>query len=232
MPLVEKIFDQPVTIMHQTTGVIFIDFWKDKSKFKSIYDVSFYDTLKRTLALYNIDYYCFHTGYLSLGYLDQTLIRSLQIPLLDIETNHVAQQLKIQGQFRDILALSSNGNETLHPELRTLAQHPNSFLIPSLKSLEQFIGHYNVNRWLVTGAHWGFCTHERELGFYKLLEIKTSHPGTQVFSLPTCTLKWVDSEQTTVDHCTVSDYRDDNLNWCWNGAEMELLLKSEVKTYD
>jgi len=231
MPLAEKITVPASSIMHQKTGVIFIDFWNDKSKFRSIYDISFYDTLKKTLALYNIDYYCFHTGYLSLGYLDQTLIRSLQIVLLTIETNHADQQLKMQDQFRDILSLSSNGNETLHPELRTLAQHPNAFLIPSLQSLKQFIGHYNVNRWLVVGAHWGICTHKRELGFYNLLQLKTDRPETQIFSLPTGTLKWVDSERTTVDHCTVEDYEKDELNWCWNDTEMELLLKNEIKTY-
>lgn len=94
--------------------------------------------------------------------------------------------------------------------------------------LNYFQRHYrarNLYNWIVVGAHWQRCTHEKPLGFYNLLDIKHIDPRFRIFSQIDCTIKFVNND---IDHpavavCQWTDYEQDGLIWSPNGKLPELI---------
>jgi hypothetical protein len=87
-----------------------------------------------------------------------------------------------------------------------------------IMTLEDFARHYQARKifnWIVVGAHWQRCTHEKPLGFYNLLDLKKLDGRLRIFSHQQCTVKFVndDIENPIVTICTAQDYENDNLIW-------------------
>ena len=97
-----------------------------------------------------------------------------------------------------------------------------------IMSIDRFKQHYqkrNLRNWVVIGAHWQRCTHDRPLGFHNLLQLKKQDVNLHIYSLPNCTAKFVNNniDIPIIDVCDVIDYQKDSLHWQWNGNLMELM---------
>ena len=104
-----------------------------------------------------------------------------------------------------------------------------------IMNLTGFQKHYqtaNVKNWIVVGAHWQRCTHDKPLGFVNLLNIKQQDPDFRVFSLPECTAKFVldDCNNDNINNpivrtCQDDDYYNDSLSWRKDFNYFELVLE-------
>jgi hypothetical protein len=98
--------------------------------------------------------------------------------------------------------------------------------IISINGFKQHYHNINLQNWIVVGAHWQRCTHDRPLGFHNLLQLKKQDVDLHIYSLPNCTAKYVyeDIDHPLVDICDAADYQKDCLNWQWDGNLAELMI--------
>jgi hypothetical protein len=95
---------------------------------------------------------------------------------------------------------------------------------------QQFQWYYQSKKlynWIVVGAHWQRCTHDKPLGFYNLLDLKQQDPQLRIFSHSDCTIKFLnnDLEHPQVTLCNKSDYDQDTLIWKSAGKLFELMTQ-------
>ena len=97
--------------------------------------------------------------------------------------------------------------------------------IMSINGFKQHYYNINLRNWIVVGAHWQRCTHDRPLGFHNLLQLKKHDVDLRIYSLPNCTAKFVNNniDFPIVDVCGTADYQKDSLRWQWHGNFMELV---------
>lgn len=97
------------------------------------------------------------------------------------------------------------------------------------QDLDDFVVRYvskNIKTWIVMGAHWQRCTHDKPLGFHNLLTLKQQDPELRIYSLPECTAKFVSDtiDQPVASVLSALDYQQDNLRWQANKNLFELCL--------
>jgi len=117
------------------------------------------------------------------------------------------------------------GSHSLSSKLKPWSRQGNA--VDFLK-LESWTRHYQARElynWMVVGAHWQRCTHEKPLGFYNLLDIKKLDPRLRVFSHMDCTVKFLnnDLENPIATTCCELDYQQDTLQWKITGRVAELV---------
>lgn len=117
------------------------------------------------------------------------------------------------------------GNPVLAQALEFLHRQGNAVDIMDLQIFQRHYQAQNIFDWIVVGAHWGICTHDKPLGFYNLLDLKKTDPRLRIYSHMDCTLKRVNND---MDHpikttCTPSDYKNDSLQWRLNHKIPELI---------
>ena len=110
--------------------------------------------------------------------------------------------------------------------LQTWENKPSSKHIRSLSVFENHINHTDIKNWLVVGGHWGFCTHDKSLGFFNLLKLKQQDPSLRFYSLADSTAKFVvnNGDQSVLTTCCQDDYEHDSLQWNWQGLLAELKI--------
>lgn len=94
-----------------------------------------------------------------------------------------------------------------------------------LQYFEQHYQNRNLYNWIVVGAHWQRCTHDKPLGFYNLLDLKKIDPRMRIFSHMDCTVKFLnnDLERPELSTLTARDYEQDGLIWRPNNKLPELI---------
>jgi hypothetical protein len=98
----------------------------------------------------------------------------------------------------------------------------------NIMDIQHFARHYQdrqLYNWIVVGAHWSRCTHEKPLGFYNLLDLKKLDPRLKIFSHMDCVLKFLndDLDNPEVTTCSDLDYQQDSLTWRITGRVAELI---------
>jgi hypothetical protein len=133
--------------------------------------------------------------------------------------------LKKYQASRLIFCTGSYGSLPLAQELNHW--HSQS-LAMDLQNINIFQQHYqkiNVKNWIVVGAHWQRCTHDKPLGFHNLLLLKQQDPELRIYSHMDCTVKFLNDalDHPVVTTCSESDYQQDSLNWKITGRLAELI---------
>jgi len=102
----------------------------------------------------------------------------------------------------------------------------NSIEIQSIEHFSQCYKQLDLCNWIVVGAHWGRCTHDKPLGFRNLLQLMALDPNLHIYSHSTCTAKFInnDLEKPELDMCLRQDYEQDSLSWESNGKLYKLIL--------
>lgn len=207
-------------IKHKPLGVIFIDCWDQNWTWqnKTPPKFDFYLNMLDELDKYDINSYVFHTSFLSLNYITQDVVRYFrQYVELKFE-----EQDRRQG-IQDLL--DATGTERLSRHLHPLANGPKGIFIPTYDGFVQYCQTTLISNWIVVGAHWPICTHTKPLGFNNLTEYKRQRPHMRFYSIPSCTAKWVQTEDQQIA-TTVSDdeYLRDSLMWKKAGDNLYELL--------
>lgn len=123
--------------------------------------------------------------------------------------------------------LNSNfGPKPLANLLKGWEQQPWSRKMATIKELQQHITNTGIKHWIVVGGHWGFCTHDKGLGFNNLLKLKQQDPFLHFYSLPDSTAKFVrnNDDLSILTVCTKEDYLHDSLEWEYNSELPELKI--------
>jgi hypothetical protein len=117
------------------------------------------------------------------------------------------------------------GSHQLAHKLRPWHRWGNSVNIMDILSFERHYQDREIYNWIVVGAHWQLCTHDKPLGFYNLLDLKKHDSRLRIFSHMDCTVKFTnnDLEKPMVSTCTEFDYQQDTLIWKLNGRMPELI---------
>lgn len=208
-------------IKHKKTGVIFIDCWQQNWRWENTGGPhnDFYLNMIEELKQYDIDYYVFHTSFLSLSYITQDVVNYFR----QYVGLNFKEQYSQQG-IQDLLA--ATGTERLSNQLLPLAQSEKSIFIPSYNGFVQFCQDTDVSQWIVVGAHWPICTHNKPLGFENLHRYKQQRPHMRFYSIPSCTARWVKTEKEQIATVlTDAEYQNDLANWQKIGANLyELML--------
>lgn len=198
-------------LKHKKLGVIFIDCWDQDWKWQPTNN--FYANLKNTLSQYTIDRYVFHTGFLSLDYITNDVANYFKEFIVD---QPESIQRRAVADF-----IQGTGTERLTPELFSIIDNNKTIFIPTFNGFKQWAQTAEIGQWIVVGAHWGICTHTKPLGFDNLLEYKKQYPGIRIFSIPTCTAKWVNGpECRIVTTCINQDYINDRHKWQYCGEDL------------
>lgn len=121
-----------------------------------------------------------------------------------------------------IFHTNSFGGHALANKLQAWHALPKSKNIDSLDQFELS----GLDHWIVVGAHWQRCTHDRPLGFNALLQMKKSNSQLKIYSLGLATAKFVNDniDQPIVSICTEQDYLVDQLTWKVQGKLVELQI--------
>lgn len=98
-----------------------------------------------------------------------------------------------------------------------------------MSSLDQFVEHIEktgINDWILVGGHWGFCTHDKAMGFHDLRNLKIQKPFLRFFSIPDSTAKFIRNydARSILTVCSEKDYITDDLRWDYRGKIAELLV--------
>lgn len=121
------------------------------------------------------------------------------------------------------------GGFTLATQLQEWHQQGNAVDVMDLQHFERHYKARQIYNWILVGAHWQRCTHDKPLGFYNLLDLKRLDPQLRIFSQMNCTLKFVnnDIDNPVVTVCDQQDYwndkQDTGLIWQQNGKLPELV---------
>lgn len=115
----------------------------------------------------------------------------------------------------------------LSTELQIWHDQANAVDIMSPAGFQHHYQKTNLQNWIVVGAHWQNCMHERPLGFKSLLELKQQDSQLRIFSHMDCTVKFapdnIEFLNPQVSTLTELDYKNDSLIWATNGKLSELL---------
>ena len=199
-----------IQLKQNRLGVIFIDCWEQNWQWANPGQPhnNFYLNMLDTLSAYNVDSYVFHTSFLSLNYVTQDVVNYFK----EFVVNQHTELDQRQG-IQDLA--EATGTERLAPELHVLAGHRKSIFITTFAGFDQWRQTSLITDWIVVGAHWPICTHTKPLGFNNLSEYKRQHPHLRFYSIPSCTAKWVHTENEQVATVlTNQDYLDDTTcNW-------------------
>ncbi len=119
------------------------------------------------------------------------------------------------------------GNLPLAEQLRSWQSSTESCDILDTKIFQQHYQQTAVTDWIVVGAHWQRCTHDKPLGFHRLSELKLQDPKLRIYSHQDCTIKFLndDIEQPIVTTLDSQDYDQDSLIWKPNGKLFELVIE-------
>ena len=131
-------------------------------------------------------------------------------------------------QIKSMIFHTGNyGGLPLAIELQSWAKLPNSQNIMDLQVFQDYYKKVAVQDWIVVGAHWQRCTHDKPLGFHNLLKLKKQDPELRIYSHKVCTVKFVnnDIEHPVVSTLDSQDYAQDTLHWKLNGNLYELLIE-------
>ena len=143
--------------------------------------------------------------------------------MVDVLKNYTAGSLVFHtGTFGDL---------PLARELKPWHDKNHAIDIMNMSSFQQHCKITNIKNWIVVGAHWQRCTHNKPLGFKNLLNIKQQDPDFRVFSLPECTARFVfdDAHNDNIGNpistiCRDEDYHSDGLSWSKDSEYFELVL--------
>lgn len=208
-------------IKHKKTGVIFIDCWDQNWQWqtKTPPKFDFYLNMVEELKKYDIDYYVFHTSFLSLNYVTQDVVHYFR-KFVELKFEEEDRRQGVQA------LLDATGTERLSRHLHPLAQSEKSIFMPSWDGFVQFCQDTDVSQWIVVGAHWPICTHSKPLGIDNLAKYKQERPHMHFYSIPSCTARWVYSEdQQIATTITDAEYQQDSYNWKKIGDNLfELML--------
>ncbi len=123
------------------------------------------------------------------------------------------------------------GELPLARELEHWHNKRNAVDIMDLTLFQQHCKIINIKNWIVVGAHWQRCTHDKPLGFKNLLNIKQQYPDFRVFSVPECTARFVfdDADNDNIGNrvcriCQDEDYHSDDISWRKESEYFELVL--------
>ena len=124
------------------------------------------------------------------------------------------------------------GGFPLATELNSWHDQQHAVDILEINDFQQHYQAIDIKNWIVVGAHWQRCTHDKPLGFINLLKIKHQDPDFRVFSLPQCTAKFMldDCQNDNIDNpitttCKDQDYYDDSLSWHQQADCFELVCQ-------
>lgn len=119
------------------------------------------------------------------------------------------------------------GGLPLADKLQEWNQDVNSREIMEISLFQDYYQQQKIFNWIVVGAHWQRCTHDKPLGFLNLLELKKQDPVLQIYSHQECTVKFLndDIDNPIVDTLNAQDYEKDSLTWRPNGNLHELILE-------
>jgi hypothetical protein len=119
------------------------------------------------------------------------------------------------------------GSLPLSTELQSWKSNPRSCDIMDLTLFQQHYQKIGVTNWIVVGAHWQRCTHDKPLGFLNLLELKKQDPVLKIYSDQKCTAKFINNDLGHPILATLEsqDYAQDTLYWKSNGNLFELMLE-------
>lgn len=121
------------------------------------------------------------------------------------------------------------GSLPLARELEPWYRQGNAVDIMDITVFDQHYRAREIFNWIVVGAHWQRCTHEKALGFFNLLDLKKIDSRLRIFSHQDCTVKFLndDISNPVVTTCEESDYQDQDtdrrLIWQSNGCLHELI---------
>jgi len=119
------------------------------------------------------------------------------------------------------------GNLPLSDKLQSWKQQYDSIDCQNPYVFQQYYQSKKLYNWIVVGAHWQRCTHDKPLGFYNLLKLKQQDSNLRIFSHSDCTIKFLnnDLEHPIVSVCNKSDYDQDTLTWKSAGKLFELMIQ-------
>ena len=139
--------------------------------------------------------------------------------------NHMIKTLESFNLVNCVFHTNTYGDLPLSDALIDWRKNQNSDDIMTINGFKQHYHNLNLRSWIVVGAHWQRCTHDRPLGFNSLLQLKKQDAFLKIYSLPNCVAKFVNDniDMPIVDVCDTADYQKDSLYWQWNGNLMELV---------
>jgi len=119
------------------------------------------------------------------------------------------------------------GNLPLSNKLQSWKQQYDSIDCQNPQYFQTYYQSKKLYNWIVAGAHWQRCTHDKPLGFYNLLELKQQDSQLRIFSHSDCTIKFLNNDlaHPQVSICNKLDYDQDTLTWKSTGKLFELMLK-------
>ena len=127
---------------------------------------------------------------------------------------------------------SDYGGIPLAFQLNKYHDMPTSVDIYELEQFSEFYKRIGVTNWLVVGAHWQICTHDRPLGFDNLLALKQQDSALRIYSRTDCLVKFTmdtsnndNINNPIVEICNVADFENDRLHWECQGKLFELQLQ-------
>jgi hypothetical protein len=159
----------------------------------------------------------------------QTIIDS-QWPDFNDDFNFYTNMICVLKKYQVaslVFSTGSYGDLPLAHELNKWHAQSTAVDIQDIGLFQQHYQKINVKNWIVVGAHWQRCTHDKPLGFYNLLTLKQQDPELRIYSLAECTVKFLNNDVgcPIVSVCNQSDYVVDSLHWKPNGKLPELLLQ-------
>lgn len=118
------------------------------------------------------------------------------------------------------------GDLPLANQLQAWESLPQSRTIMNTIEFKRHYQQIELYDWIVVGAIWQICTHDKPLGFLNLLDLKKQDPKLRIYSHMSCTIKYQDTTcaPPVLATCVDQDYEMDNLIWRQNGQLQELML--------
>jgi hypothetical protein len=119
------------------------------------------------------------------------------------------------------------GSLPLATELIPWSQYLNSYHIMDIEDFRTRYKIQQIYEWIVVGAHWQRCTHDKPLGFHNLRELKRQDSKLKIYSHKECTVKFLnnDIDNPIVNTLDSQDYAGDRLSWKPNGNLFELVTE-------
>jgi hypothetical protein len=140
---------------------------------------------------------------------------------------HIKQQLQ-QYRCRSLIFHTNNyGNLPLAQGLIPWSKFGHAREVDTIAQFESHYRSLELFNWIVVGAHWQRCTHDRPLGFKQLVKTKQQDPKLHIYSHSQCTVKFLNDDlaNPVVSLCTHKDYETDLLCWQSQGKLYELSLQ-------
>jgi hypothetical protein len=119
-----------------------------------------------------------------------------------------------------------HGNLPMTHHLYDWAHGPNGKLVPYNFNFGEYYKSVEINHWIVVGAHWQQCTHNREIGFKNLIPLIINDSNLSVYSIPECTAKIIldNCLQRVQSTLSEEDYNTDTLNWQYTDKLAKLIM--------